>query len=331
MKRPVLAAAVVVLVAAGCGGVENEPNLAAAAAKTVDTGSSRIEISGTESEDGNSTDIDCAGEANYETKRLSMTCDYGGQSGMEIVAVGRDTYMRGDILGIGAGSEKWIKLTDESFADTFSPQGLLRMLRGASQRTERVGEDEIRGAETVRYRLEVDCDQAELLDCEGGTSQVDVWIDDDGLVRRIDVPRGSSPFSVEFFDFGVDVAVDAPSAHEVVGIDEWFAAKPCRLEAGSPLTGEDVSDAMRRHGLEVGEEDGCHADTVAVFYGQTADNTTDTLVNCSVQLTVVDDGITFELEGGRTKTVANVRCSAPKASADALDRIAADLERQIHK
>src|SRR5688572_26863394 len=103
-------ALVAAVVIAGCGSADSDPNLAQAAAKTEGTGSSRIEITGTETEDGKTVDIECAGEANYETIRLRMTCDYGGASGMEIVAVGRDTYMRGDIFGIGGGSDKWIKL-----------------------------------------------------------------------------------------------------------------------------------------------------------------------------------------------------------------------------
>lgn len=324
-----LLAAIVVLV--GCGSADRDPNLAQAATKTEDTGSSRIEISGTESEDGKPVEIDCAGEASYDMKRLRMSCDYGGKSGMEIVDVGRDTYVRGDIFGVGAGSDKWLKVTDEGFADLFSPQGLLTMLRGASQQTERVGEDEIRGAETVRYRLEVDCGQVELFDCEGETEEVDVWIDDDGLVRRIEVATGSSPFSVEFFDFGVDIDIVAPSPDQVVDIDEWSAPKPCRPGEASPLTGADVTDALRRQGLEVGADDECYGDVVAVLSGRTPGDDPQAFVHCLVHRAPGSDSIGLELEGMQSETIANVRCSSFKDGMGTIERIAAALERQIRK
>jgi hypothetical protein len=39
---------------------------------------------------------------------------------------------------------------------------------------------------------------------------VDVWIDEEGLVRRIALEDGGSPAAVEFFDFGVEVDIEAP-------------------------------------------------------------------------------------------------------------------------
>ena len=49
MTRVLLAVAAFALVAAGCGAADDDPNLAAAAAKTEAAGSSRFEVTGEDS------------------------------------------------------------------------------------------------------------------------------------------------------------------------------------------------------------------------------------------------------------------------------------------
>jgi len=202
--RLVLFAAVVVI-AAGCGGVDNEPNLAAAIEKTEDAGSLRIEIAASDIEDGKPIEIACRGEADYEGRRLRITCDYGDMGDLDYIAIGNTTYLRGDLFGLRGDATKWVKSTeDEGLAVQLSPQRLLAMLRGASQETRRVGAADVRGVSTVRYRLRVDCEHAELFDCEEATTPVEVWIDEDGFVRRIWLEEESGSGTIEFYDFGVD-------------------------------------------------------------------------------------------------------------------------------
>jgi hypothetical protein len=258
--RPILLAVVVTaLLASGCGSADRDPNLAAAAAKTEGAGSSRFEVSGSQLDGTERTEIACTGEADYEAKRVRVRCDYGATEDMEMVAVGADTYMRGDVFGIGAfPSDKWVKLTGgESLGDELSPRRLLAMLRGASQSTDRVGDEDVRGVDTVRYRLEVDCEQAEIVDCDGSTAPVDVWVGDDGLVRRIAVEEGTSPFVFEFFDFGADVDIQPPPPGEVEDVDKLFGSSTCEAGFGAPIGMERAMDALRRHGFTITGEPEC--------------------------------------------------------------------------
>ncbi len=106
-----------------------------------------------------------------------------------MIAIGRETNVRGDIFGMGSAT-KWTKIeNDETLTAEISPQRVLAMLRSATQDTRRLGEEIVRGVDTVRYRLEVDCEQADL-DCDGATAPVEVWVGEDGLVRRIALRTG---------------------------------------------------------------------------------------------------------------------------------------------
>lgn len=269
VRRRLLVVAAAALAAVGCGSAENEPNIAAAVGKTESAGSSRIELSGTETESGAA--IECRGEADYADERIALDCEYDGSGTLELIGLGAVTYMRGDTLGIAGAGSKWIELTDEdeSAAAAVSPRRLLSMLRDASTGTERVGEEVVRGMDTVRYRLEVDCEQAELHDCDGPTAPVEVWIGDDGLVRRIAVDAESDDVTVEFFDFGSEVSIEAPPADQVVDVNN-FDPSPCR-GGGAPIDAELVVDALRAAGLEGQEGRECVGGTVQTVGGAHAE------------------------------------------------------------
>ena len=70
VRRCLLVVAAAALVAVGCGSAENEPSIAAAVEKTESAGSSRIEMSGTESQSGSA--IECRGEADYASERIAL-------------------------------------------------------------------------------------------------------------------------------------------------------------------------------------------------------------------------------------------------------------------
>ena len=260
--------AAVGVLAVGCGSAEHDPNLAAAAGKTEAAGSSRIEVSGTDSQNGAS--LACRGEADYADGRLALDCDWGTAGTLEVVGVGNVTYMRGDTLGSAGAGSKWLRLadSDEGGAAALSPRRLLSMLRAASTETERVGAEVVRGADTVHYRLEVDCEQAELHDCDGPTAPVDVWIAEDGLVRRI-VEAESDDVTVEFYDFGVDVAIAAPPAGQVVDADN-FEPRSCK-GGGAPIAAGMVVRALRGVGLESQQGRECVGGTVATVAGAEAE------------------------------------------------------------
>jgi hypothetical protein len=139
-------------------------------------------------------------------------------------------------------------------ANQADPSQMLMYLRGASDQIAEIGTEDVRGVETTHYRAQVDLEKAleqsldeipselrrsvrasvdQLIELMGVTTfPVDVWIDDDGLARRMDVgfdmevpAQGalSMDITVELYDFGVGVDIDTPPAHEVIDLQKLIA------------------------------------------------------------------------------------------------------------
>ena len=263
MTRLLLAVAALVVVT-GCGGVENEPNLAAAIEKTEAAGSSLFEIAATETEDGKTIEIACTGRADYELDRLAMSCDYGRGGGLEAIVVDQTTYMRGEILGFAGGGTKWTKFADaEPFASQLSPQQLLTTLRAASQETRRVGEEDVRGIETVHYRLDVDCEQAEFLGCQG-VSPAEVWIDDEGLVRQDSGRRSARSSST------TSASRSTSSPRRPMRSKTWddsIGPRTCRPDDGTPISLAQAVETLQRNGFTIADGAACNGGS-AVFRNQ---------------------------------------------------------------
>lgn len=127
------------------------------------------------------------------------------------------------------------------------PSQTLEYLRGASKDLEEIGAEPVRGEDATHYRARVDLDRAVSLAPEAqrslvgdavaqfksqfGTAEfpVDVWIDGDGLPRRLryeldladydasgEVPEGAiMSFTMELFNFGTPVTIEPPPANQV--------------------------------------------------------------------------------------------------------------------
>jgi hypothetical protein len=126
-----------------------------------------------------------------------------------------------------------------SFALVPDPVGTLDALPSLDRPLERVGADTVRGVPTVHWRV---ADVALPTPCAPGpddrpafVSTIEVWIDGDQRARRIrtrteaagddarpDRPTGPWDSSVEFFDFGVAVEVEAPPADQVHDLTEFM-------------------------------------------------------------------------------------------------------------
>jgi hypothetical protein len=330
MTRLLLAVAALAILAAGCGAAENDPNLAAAAAKTEAQGSGRFAVEGTTSESGGSDAVTCSGSAEYDQKRVELHCEYERAGTLEFIAIGRDVYMRGS-AALGVAQDKWVRQTndvdDATSIGNLSPQRLFALLTDASSQTERIGEEEVRGNETVRYRLTVDCKRA-VLQCDS-TATVDVWIADDGTVRRIAIDDDTGTGTFEFYDFGADVSVEAPAPADIVDIDDWNKPQPCTPSAGAPLTGVDVEAAFKRKGLVPEREDECAGDVVDVVGVRDAGSDPVAFTECVVTRTV-DSPLTSSAEGLGSATVGNVRCTYADDAAVAMKKVIADLEQLVH-
>jgi hypothetical protein len=181
--------------------------------------------------------------------------DFDDPSGWQVDAVraGTVSYVRfpaaADRLPAG---KSWIR-TDgranlqgsdlDQFA-TSDPRTLLDVLRAASAEIETIGSEELHGVQTTHYRGGIDprlyakvaptekreelFSLVEQMGVQSGlaTVPVDVWLDPDGLVRKLSLeisatqPRGSessdASVAFELWDYGEDVEIALPPASQVV-------------------------------------------------------------------------------------------------------------------
>jgi hypothetical protein len=127
------------------------------------------------------------------------------------------------------------------------PSQFLEYLKGASDRVQEIGRDEVRGVPATHYHAVIDMTKApagltdaqrahyeqaiaELAERSGLTElPTDVWIDDEGLLRRIvmnvslSAPGAGSAsmlMTMDLFDFGVEIVVEAPPAGKVLDFTE---------------------------------------------------------------------------------------------------------------
>jgi hypothetical protein len=134
--------------------------------------------------------------------------------------------------------------------DESNPGEWLRLLR-TSGGAERVGTGQVSGVRTTRYRATIDPrrypdtlpaderakarETVERLDRVDPTllnpTAVDVWIDDEGLIRRERVRlnevyegvRTRGYLTIDFVDFGDDVGVEMPDGDETVDVTDRMA------------------------------------------------------------------------------------------------------------
>jgi hypothetical protein len=155
--------------------------------------------------------------------------------------------------GALAGDKRWIRLDLQNVADAsgldFGPlvQGsqadptqYLLWLSALGPGVTKIGEEEVRGVPTSRYRAAVDLNLLEQQAPPGKEAEwaayvqtlrdrlglafipVEVWVDDEGLIRRFNHEYGfsaegtSAVVTTELFGFGVPVNVQAPPADDVV-------------------------------------------------------------------------------------------------------------------
>jgi hypothetical protein len=190
----------------------------------------------------------------------SQAPDFGDPKAWQIEAVkdGEDVYMRFPAIAsqLPAG-KSWVKTNaqDAGTGTSFNfsqlqdmssndPRKMLEFLRAASGGIENVGREELRGVSTTHYRATVDLREyeklvppdkreelrsmmSEALEQTGLTElPVDVWLDDNGLVRQVEMSvSGRQPgtdetldgtIRFELWDYGKVVDIDLPPAAEVV-------------------------------------------------------------------------------------------------------------------
>jgi hypothetical protein len=203
------------------------------------------------SEESESITITGQMEFNTETDRSRGTvrAPRTGSSGpmdMEIVTDGAVMYMRSSNFGSLPGGREWMGLDFSSFGlemDAPVPaggdvMGELKLLEEATGKVQKLGKEVVRGTPTTRYHSTVGVsEQAEELREEGADElasyveekgaplRIEVWIDADGLVRRMRIvksqpaAKGEGPSTtdmrMDFFDFTHTPEIDVPDESEV--------------------------------------------------------------------------------------------------------------------
>jgi outer membrane lipoprotein-sorting protein len=137
-------------------------------------------------------------------------------SPLEAVAADGAVYARGGPLAAFAQG-KWIRLKTDgpSFnLGAADPAELLQYLRSTSK-VEKRGTATVRGAQTTHYVARIQPKQLKH------AVPVDVWVDSQGLVRRLRIATQQLTATVDLFDFG-DVSIDVPSKSDTVDLSSML-------------------------------------------------------------------------------------------------------------
>jgi hypothetical protein len=202
--------------------------VAAAAEQTAATPGGRVSGSGAISVDGRSLTMLFSGEFTADEQRSSMRMDFASSaappgaldqlSPMLIVGEGSTVYMSAPIFsGQLPDGKTWMKIDYSDFAgaqqSSIDAQAMLDQLRSVSPEVSEVGSERVRGVATTRYAATIESDDA-------GFSNVGVWIDRRGYVRRMTMtvpfnivggPAAQMAMQMDFYDFGIDPQISMPA------------------------------------------------------------------------------------------------------------------------
>ncbi len=216
-----------------------------------------IEISGMPGFDSITTKMD--GAVDFANNRASMTSSVMGLE-MEVIQSGSVMYMRMDGLIDGWVKMDYAEMLGDAAAQQLlgnsnsnDPAATLANLRGAADSVEELGKEEIRGVRATHYRASIDATKAleELRDATDGELAselielastmyknpyfMDVWIDDDNLVRRMSFTLETTgegataqfaglktTMTMDYYDYGKPVDITIPDDSEVTDWSDYM-------------------------------------------------------------------------------------------------------------
>jgi hypothetical protein len=230
MRGLILLAAV--LVVAGCGGLSANQVLSGAQERTAEFDTLRFSIDGS----AGGQRFAAQGAVDNRARRAQLTADLGSQGSTELLLDGSVLYVRLDGLRHAPPlATSWLSADLETVGAMLGdrlgeltewaaegPSRVLEQLRAVGE-VEELGSERVRGVETTRYRALVRPPGAAPDD---RAVPVDVWIDGDGLVRRLRAAVGTETVTVELYDFEADVAIEPPAPEQVTALDELFQGTP---------------------------------------------------------------------------------------------------------
>jgi hypothetical protein len=177
----------------------------------------------------------------------------------EFIQDGSVMFMRLPVLQKRGLTKEWLRVDAAELAKAqglnvgsfgqytqFDPSQALKYLLAVSGDVDEVGEEDVRGVGTTHYKAQVDLEKVvdvlpkgqreqarqtiEQLTKQVGESEIpiEVWIDDDGLVRRERIDYGieqggqevSLRFDIELYDFGIDAGIEPPPAEDTTDFSE---------------------------------------------------------------------------------------------------------------
>lgn len=249
------------LVAAGCGSggsLALDP-VASAADRTLDKGTGRFDLQTAFTLPllGRAT---VSGEGSFDNAKQAMdvTLNVNGigagmPTSVELRLLQQAMYVQLDGLPAGGqlpNGKSWVKVDLERALKKLgvdlanlglgqSPTGVLAQLRGSTN-TQKVGTETIDGVRTTHYRGTVDVqdaldqatakerktlqrllDEAKAHGVDATSTTFDVWVGDDGLVRRLTQRVGSvGHLTMTFSDYGEPVHIEAPAADDTVDLSD---------------------------------------------------------------------------------------------------------------
>lgn len=250
-----LPALLLTLTIAACGGTSAREEVIAAAQRTAEQSGLRAEVSGQIQAPGFREPLPITGASVVADsgERVRGTANLSGLAGgpggkqleafadSELIEIGENSYFRfpraGDLLPEGV---EWLSVdpkAQERLGLTGGPGGLgaadptevLDALDETVEDVEETGSEEVRGVPTTRYGATVNISPQES-DAQGIDAQVptQIWVGEDGLVRRISQKLQAHEtrveYAVEYFDFGVQADIQRPPADVTAPFEEAFAA-----------------------------------------------------------------------------------------------------------
>lgn len=236
----------------GGGSAQSIDALAAAADKAAEAGSAHMTMTMEMDVSGQSVSIDAEGDLDFvnESGAMTMTMSAPGVGpDQSIDMVLDDTYIYMKMPPELGGTGGWIRMDMTDMTGVGSqnqiaqdPSQYLEFLRGASEGdVEEVGTEEVGGVSTTHYKADLSFEkmleqapdqegadeiEAQLESLGGAIDSIpsEVWIDEDGLARRIKLDmsveaQGQTAdilITMEFSDYGVEVDVEPPAKFEEI-------------------------------------------------------------------------------------------------------------------
>lgn len=249
--------------------------IAQAAERTAATGGGRAVFDVDISPQGGPAALQMHGQGVFtgapERARVTMSTSLPNGKSLRIESVTdrRTVYVRSPIMARTLpGGKQWLGTKpylgndpETALAGAGDLRQQLEMLQATGGEVETVGEETVRGVSTTHYRSTIDLRRAaaqfrqageagtarvieRLAEQADSTIPVEVWVDDDGVVRRMHIvetipgedgkPSLEMDMRIDLFDFGIEPKVALPPPGRVLDTTPLLRAKLGLFGGGEP-------------------------------------------------------------------------------------------------